>query len=133
MKPSSFALAGIAAFMFAAPAWAHHSHAMYDATGEITIAGVIKEVRWANPHVWLYFDVKNPDGTTKTWALEGAAINQLERKGWKREMLGVGSMIEMNCYPLRSGGPGCLGGYILKINNEVMPPTHGQHAGREFD
>jgi hypothetical protein len=133
MKPRSFALASFAALMAAAPALAHHSHAMYDATGEISISGVIKEVRWANPHVWLYFDVKNPDGTTKTWALEGAAINQLERKGWKREMLAVGASIEMNCYPLRSGGPGCLGGYILKINNELMPASHDQHAGREFD
>ena len=133
MKPGAFALASFAALMLAAPAWAHHSHAMYDATGEIKIAGVIKEVRWANPHVWLYFDVKNPDGTTKTWALEGAAINQLQRKGWALDMLKVGSMVEMNCYPLRSGGPGCLGGYILKINDQVQPATHDKHAGREFD
>jgi hypothetical protein len=133
MKPSSFALASFAALMLAAPALAHHSHAMYDATGEINISGTIKEMRWANPHVWMYIDVKAQDGTTKTWALEGAAINQLERKGWKQELLPVGATVDISCYPLRSGGPGCLGGYILKINNEVMPATHGGHAGREFD
>jgi hypothetical protein len=81
----------------------------------------------------MYIDVKAQDGTTKTWALEGAAINQLERKGWKQEMFPLGAAIDISCYPLRSGGPGCLGGYILKINNEVMPATHERHAGREFD
>jgi hypothetical protein len=132
MKPSPFALA-IFATLLAGPAWAHHSHAMYDATGEINLSGTIKEVRWSNPHVWLYIDVRGQDGTTKTWALEGAAINQLERKGWTRAMFTDGAAIELSCYPLRSGGPGCLGGYILKLAGEVMPPTHERHAGREFD
>jgi hypothetical protein len=48
-------------------------------------------------------------------------------------MFPVGASIDISCYPLRSGGPGCLGGYILKINDEVMPSTHDRHAGREFD
>lgn len=133
MKPSLFALAAFSAFVSVAPAAAHHSHAMYDASGEIQIQGAIKEVRWANPHVWLYINVANPDGTTKTWALEGAAIGQLQRKGWTGDMLKVGSNIKISCYPLRSGGPGCLGGYVLALDGQDLPATHERHPGREFD
>jgi hypothetical protein len=133
MKTSSFALVAIAALLFVVPAAAHHSHAMYDASGEIELDGVLTEVRWANPHVWLYLDVENEDGTSRSWAMEGAAIDQLARKGWEREMLRVGSPIKISCYQLRSGGPGCLGGYVLSIDGEELPPTHDLHAGREFD
>lgn len=133
MKASTLALTACAALLLAAPAWAHHSHAMYDASGEIEIEGVISEVRWANPHVWIYVDVENEDGTARTWAMEGAAIDQLQRKGWTRDMLNVDSPIKISCYPLRSGGPGCLGGYVLTLNGETLPATHDGHPGREFD
>lgn len=133
MKTSLFALAAFAATMSAAPVFAHHSHAMYDANNEIELDGVITEVRWINPHVWIYVEVENEDGMKKTWGMEGAAIQQLQRKGWEPDMLAVGSEVKINCYPLRSGGPGCLGGYILSLNGEDLPATHDQHAGREFD
>ena len=133
MKASILAHCTCASILLAAPVWAHHSHAMYDASGEIELEGVISEVRWANPHVWIYLDVENEDGTVRTWAMEGAAIDQLQRKGWERDMLNVGSPINVSCYPLRSGGPGCLGGYVLTLNGETLPPTHDGHAGREFD
>ena len=133
MKANTLALTACAALLLSAPGWAHHSHAMYDASGEIELEGVISEVRWANPHVWIYLDVEDEDGTARTWAMEGAAIDQLHRKGWEREMLNVDSPIKVSCYPLRSGGPGCLGGYVLTLDGETLPPTHDGHAGREFD
>lgn len=133
MKPSSAALVALAFALSSAPVWAHHSHAMYDASGEIELEGVITEVRWANPHVWLYFEVTNEDGTTRQWAMEGAAIQQLQRKGWEEDQLNVGMPISVSCYPLRSGGPGCLGGYVLALDGAELPPTHDEHPGREFD
>ena len=133
MKVSFFAFASLAAVILAAPAFAHHSHAMYDAAGEIELEGTIKEVRWFNPHVWLYIDAKGPDGQMKTWGFEGAAINQLQRKGWTAESFKAGDAIKISCYPLRNGGPGCLGGYVLTMNGQPLPPTHERHAGREFD
>lgn len=133
MKTSTLTLAACAALLSAAPVWAHHSHAMYDASGEIEIEGVVSEVRWANPHVWIYVDVETEDGTAKTWAMEGAAIDQLQRKGWTRDMLYVDVPIKISCYPLRSGGPGCLGGYVLTLDGETLPATHDGHPGREFD
>ena len=133
MNAKSLILAAFAALLCVAPAGAHHSHAMYDASGEIELEGVLTEVRWANPHVWIYLDVKNEDGTSRSWAMEGAAIDQLARKGWTRDQLNIGSAIKISCYQLRSRGPGCLGGYVLSLDGEDLPPTHELHAGREFD
>ena len=133
MKYLAFVLAAGAALSLCGAASAHHSHAMYDATGEIELEGTIKEVRWANPHVWLYIDAAGPDGQQRTWGFEGASIAQLARKGWTFESFKAGDRIKISCYPLRNGGPGCLGGYVLTLNGQVLPPTHEKHAGREFD
>jgi hypothetical protein len=45
MQFKALALAGVAAAMFAAPALAHHSFAMFDAEKTTTIAGTVKEFR----------------------------------------------------------------------------------------
>jgi hypothetical protein len=106
---------------------------MYDATSPVELEGTIKEMRWVNPHAWIYFVVLSADGTTKTWAMEGPGVAGLVRNGFTKETLTPGTKIKVFCYPLRSGAPGCLGGYVLALNGEVQPPTHPGHAGREFD
>jgi len=105
----------VPAFMLAAatvPARAHHSHGNYDMTTYTTIKGTIKEVHWMNPHTWIYLDVKGPTGEVDVWALEGASIIQLERRGWRKEMVKVGATISVRCHQLRDGSTGCLLGFI---------------------
>jgi hypothetical protein len=77
-----------------------------------TIKGTIKEVHWMNPHTWIYLEVKGPTGEVDVWALEGASIVQLERRGWKRDMVKVGTNISVRCHQLRDGSTGCLLGFI---------------------
>jgi hypothetical protein len=125
-------LVAAASFALTGHALAHHSHAMYDASGTIELQGTVTEVRWRNPHVWMYLEVEE-NGATRTWAFEGAAIAQLERKGWTQDSMKPGDAVHIACYPLRNGGPGCLGGYVLSINGEELPATHENHAGREWD
>ena len=125
-------LLAAATFGLAVPASGHHSHAQYDASGEIELEGTVSDVRWRNPHVYLYIDVVE-NGETRTWAFEGAAINQLESKGWTRDSFKLGDEIHISCYPMKNDAPGCLGGYVLSINGKPLPPTHERHLGREFD
>ena len=94
------------------PVLAHHSHGNYDMTAYTTIKGTIKEVHWMNPHTWIYLDVKGPTGEVDTWALEGASIVQLERRGWTKEMVKVGTTISVRCHQLRDRSTGCLLGFI---------------------
>ena len=52
------ALAGV---MLARPAAAHHSTAAYSAN-EVTLKGTIVEYDWGNPHVLIFWDVKDDSG-----------------------------------------------------------------------
>ena len=55
------------------PAAAHHSFAMFDRTREVKVSGTVKEVQWANPHVWLEIVVSNPAGGETQWSFEGGS------------------------------------------------------------
>jgi len=60
-----------AAFMFAAPVWAHHNmSAIYDFNDKITMTGTLTKMDWRNPHIELIVDTKN-GAEIQTWSLEG--------------------------------------------------------------
>jgi hypothetical protein len=99
-------------FAFLAPLAAHHSHGNYNMTEYTVLKGVVKEVHWINPHTWIYIEVKDAKGEPTMWALEGASVVQVERRGWKKDMIKVGSTIGVRCHQLRDGSSGCLLGFI---------------------
>ena len=68
MKLRDLALAGVAASLFAVPALAHHSFAMFDQNKVNTMTGTVKQLEWVNPHAWLHVDVKQPDDDTDVGA-----------------------------------------------------------------
>ena len=104
-------LAAVVSVLFTLPAWAHHSHGNYvDSFTDIT--GTVKEVHLLLPHSWIYLEVKGPTGEVDVWALEGASIPQLERRGWSKEMVKVGTTITVRCHQLRDKSTGCLLGFI---------------------
>ncbi len=47
---------------FAAPAFAHHSQAMFDTTKEILVEGTVARFDWVNPHMYMVVNTKGPDG-----------------------------------------------------------------------
>jgi hypothetical protein len=87
-------------------AMAHHSFAMFDQEHPIDLNGVVKEWKYTAPHVFIVLDVKENDGTTQVWNLEGNAPNALARDGWNSKTLKPGDEITLKVDPLRSGAPG---------------------------
>src|SRR5689334_21394124 len=53
MKFKALGLAAAAVAMYAIPAFAHHSFAMFDADKKVTLEGTVKEFQWTNPHSWI--------------------------------------------------------------------------------
>jgi hypothetical protein len=95
---------------------AHHSVAgQFDSSKPMTLKGVITKVDWMNPHSYIYLDVKEPDGTTTTWALSTLPTAMLRRAGLTKEsLLGTGKEIVMiDAIPARDGTKHL--GYISKI------------------
>lgn len=104
--PQPRALA-IAALLLAAPALAHHSSAMFDASKEIEIKGVIKLFRFENPHVNIVVTVKDEkSGTATDWFIEAASVRGMAMAGWRRSTLKPGDTITVVGRPLRDGQPG---------------------------
>ena len=90
----------------AGPTLAHHSFAMFDRDHQIDLEGVVKEFRFVNPHTFIYLAVKQDDGSTVTWSLEGQSPGLLVREGWTSRTLKPGDELRMRIAPLRSGAPG---------------------------
>ena len=92
--------------LMASPALAHHSFAMFDNSKVLTLEGVVKEFQWTNPHTWTQLLVRNDQGLTEEWGIEGSSINGLAREGWKRTSLKPGDKVTVTIHPLKSGEKG---------------------------
>jgi hypothetical protein len=81
---------------------AHHSFASeFDANRPVEVVGVVREMRFSNPHSWIYITVKTESGETQEWAFEGAAPNALLRRGFNRESLPAGTEIRIRGFQAR--------------------------------
>ena len=86
---------------------AHHAAApVFDMNAEKTVTGIVKQVDWTNPHIWIWLDVPNASRQAETWGFEGMSPNFLARRGWTRSSLLPGMRITVTFRPLRDGKAG---------------------------
>ena len=94
---------GLALSALVVPVSAHHSWtAEYDAKKPVTVKGVVSKVEWTNPHTHFYVDVTDPAGKVTTWTFEMASTPALERGGWSRKTLPVGTQVIVEGFAGRS-------------------------------
>jgi hypothetical protein len=97
-------LIGAGLLLAAAPAWAHHAFAAeFDSKKPIKLRGAITKVEWINPHSWIHIAVKNADGTSTEWMVEGGTPNTLFRRGVTKDSLAVGTEIVVDGYQAKDG------------------------------
>jgi hypothetical protein len=108
-------LAPVAALgLLAAPAWAHHSTAMFDMTKAMTLTGTVKEFQWTNPHSWIQVNVTDARGVTKEWSVESLSTGTLSRQGWRPKSFKPGDKVTVRVYPMKDGSAaGMFVGAIL--------------------
>jgi DNA/RNA endonuclease YhcR with UshA esterase domain len=85
------------------PLSAHHSSAAYDMEHPVNMKGVVTNMEWGNPHVFIYLDVKDDSGNVEQWRVEGNSPNMLVRSGWKKEMIKTGDQLQVNGAPAKNG------------------------------
>jgi hypothetical protein len=85
---------------------AHHSHAMFDHALEKSVTGTVTNFSYRNPHVYLYLDVKEPDGTIVKWAIEMSNIENMRSRGIVQSTFRAGDVVTVKVNPLKNGRPG---------------------------
>ena len=110
------ALVGVVAAALAlgtpAPVSAHHSHAMFDMTKEVSITGTVTNYSYRNPHVFLHLDVRNDKGEVASWAVEMSNISNMQSRGIYLSTFKPGDVVTVKINPLRDGR---LGGNYTSV------------------
>jgi hypothetical protein len=104
MKRPNFISAVAGLLIAAVPIAAHHSFAAeFDQNKPVKLQGTVVKVDMVNPHSWIHIDVKNPDGTTTRWMVEGGSPNALVRNGFTRNTLPKGTEVIFEGFQAKDG------------------------------
>ncbi|HWM69353.1 MAG TPA: DUF6152 family protein [Steroidobacteraceae bacterium] len=107
MKFKSLRCVWVLAAVLTAPAFAHHSFAMFDFNNTVTFNATVTEFRWTNPHVVLLVEASpKPGAPPQIWSMELTSPGNLTRMGWSRKSFKPGDRIELQFNPLRDGKHG---------------------------
>ena len=108
---------------------AHHSTAVnFDSSREISIEGVLTEIKWLNPHARFRLDVTDPDGTTHEWLVEMGAANTMKRAGFPLDRFVIGDRITMIGAPGRRDRAMLLRETVLKDGTRLTPTMRPRDA-----
>jgi len=107
MKKQFLTSVAMVAGLFAAggTAWAHHPFsAEFDSSKTVQLSGTVSKVDWANPHAYLFVDVKDDkSGQTSNWKVELGGPNALTRRGWTQTSIKTGDRVTVNGWQARDG------------------------------
>jgi hypothetical protein len=116
-----------AAMIVSPPLAAHHGRGRaYDMKTRLTLKGTVSMVKWQNPHVLIYIDVKDDASKVVTWAFENSNVHTLAVQGYNRNTLKVGEQITAIVNPAANGEPlGIVVKVILADGKEIMSRERG--------
>jgi uncharacterized protein DUF6152 len=104
---------GIAAaglLLVVAQVHAHHAFAAeFDVNRPLTLKGTLVKWEMVNPHSWFHIDIKDKDGKTSTWMVEGGSPNQLIRMGVTKNTVPVGTELVVEGYQAKDGTQKAVG------------------------
>ena len=108
MRSRSLALVALAVggLMDAGPLFAHHGTAAYDTTKTVTVSGTVTEFRFVNPHVLIFWEVKDETGTVQRWTGERSGPNSMARNaGWTSRTIKPGDQVTISGRQSKNGTP----------------------------
>jgi hypothetical protein len=89
---------------------AHHAFAAeFDVNKPLTLKGTLIKWEMVNPHSWFHIGVKDKDGKTTTWMVEGGSPNQLIRTGVTKNTVPVGTELVVEGYQAKDGTQKAVG------------------------
>ena len=105
MKYRLLVAVAVAAFLFGATAYAHHSFAaVYNVKETIKLEGNLVQFVFRNPHSFVSIEAPDSEGKMQRWSLEWSGVGQLANQGVTRETLKPGDQIVVVGNPSRVPG-----------------------------
>ncbi|MBT5030884.1 MAG: hypothetical protein HOM55_01155 [Proteobacteria bacterium] len=114
----------------ASVAAAHHSEAAYNHDIITAFDGIVTEIGWRNPHVYIFVETTDENGDKVNWKLETGSTPVMARSGWTQDSLVVGDVISVRTHPeIRAENKvGILlsiekedGGILAQVDNLTQP------------
>jgi hypothetical protein len=113
---------------------AHHSTVVnFDNSREISVEGVLTEVRWLNPHARFRVDVMQPDGSVLEWLVEMGAANTMRRAGFPMERFAEGDSVTVIGAAGRRDRAMLLREVVLADGTRLTPTMRPRNAGAQDD
>ncbi|HTX24090.1 MAG TPA: DUF6152 family protein [Steroidobacteraceae bacterium] len=105
----------LALLLATSAALAHHSvGGEFDQHKKVRLTGVVSQVEWANPHIYIHLRVRGAGGSVTEWRLETVPVAMMRKAGLTQAMLiGNSQTAIVDAYPARDGTPNL--GYMLMI------------------
>ena len=123
LRPSAVAFVVVTvAVLLGAVTSAHHSRAGYDQAKDklTTLNGVVAEVIWRNPHVYLTWDSKDEKGTVVKWTGELSSTATMLSEGLSRDTFKPGDPLAITFMPTKAGTPQGLVIRIVRPDGKVV-------------
>ena len=111
---------------------AHHSNALVDKDRLVTLTGTVTKFAFINPHVGVYFDVKDPQGKVSNYYAGGGSPAELSREaGWSVKTFSPGEQILVQGHLSRDGRPLMLFLTMYRCNGEMIPMNNSKTQAAE--
>jgi len=107
------------------PGFAHHGTAAYDLTKSITLKGTVTDFEFINPHVELYFEVKDGNRNVQKWDGEASNTLALHRHGWTNKSLKPGDIVTVTGNRAKNGSNNLHLKKIVTADGTELDPFPG--------
>jgi hypothetical protein len=121
MKTKLTTIVAVVLLAGAAPVWAHHAFAAeFDQNTPVTLKGKMMKWEAVNPHSWFHIEVKEADGKTVEWMVEGGSPNTLIRYGVTKNSIKIGTELTVEGYQAKDRTKKAVGRNFILANGQRL-------------